>query len=79
MPKRAHSCHSQALPNRGYNSKSRIVEIGTTTPCSKYVGKKAEARPGGQKKLIEGNICDWNAEVNEDKGERKERSYGFPS
>ena len=39
--------------------RAKIAEIGTTTPHSKYVGKKAEARPGGRKKLIEGSIGNW--------------------
>ena len=52
------SSHLQALPiTEATIAKIKIAEIETATPCPKYVGKKAEGGPGGQK-LIEGNIGD---------------------
>ena len=53
------SSHLQALPiTEATIARVKIAEIETATPRPKYVGKKAEAGPGGQKKLIEGNIGD---------------------
>ena len=54
------SSHSQALPATEVTiARAKIAEIDTATPRPKYVVKKAEAGPGGRKKLIEGNIGDW--------------------
>ena len=39
--------------------RAKIAQIETATLGLQYVGKKAEAGPGGRKKSIEGNICDW--------------------
>ena len=70
MSERAHSSYLQALPTTEATiARAKIAEIGTTTPRSKYVGKKAEARPGGRKKLIEGSIGNWKFEVAEENGD----------
>ena len=53
------SSHLQALPTtKAIIARAKIEEIETAIPCPKYVGKKAGAGLGGQKKLIEGNIGD---------------------
>ena len=50
----------QALPTtKATIARVKIAEIGTATPRSRYVGKKAGAGLGGRKKLIERNIGDW--------------------
>ena len=38
---------------------AEIAKIETTSLRSKYAGKKAGAGPGGRKKLIKGEIGDW--------------------
>ena len=54
------SSYLQALPTTEATiARVKIAQIETTTLSSKYVGKKAEAGPGGRKKSIEGNIGDW--------------------
>ena len=56
------SSHLQALPTtKATIARVKIAEIGTATPRSRYVGKKAGAGLGGWKKFIEGNIGlgDW--------------------
>ena len=40
-------------------AKAEIAEIETISLRSKYARKKAGARPGVRKKLIEGKIGDW--------------------
>ena len=51
------SSHSQALLTiEATIARAKIMEIGTTTPRSKYVRKNAGG-PGGRKKLIERNIA----------------------
>ena len=40
-------------------AKAGIAEIETTSPRSKYAGKKAWAGPGGRKKFMKGKIGDW--------------------
>ena len=54
------SSYLQALPTtEAIIARAKIAQIETATLGSKYVGKKAEAGPGGRKKFIEGNIGDW--------------------
>ena len=54
------SSYLQALPTtKARIARVKIAQIEAATLGSKYVGKKAEAGPGGWKKFIEGNIGDW--------------------
>ena len=68
----AYNSHSLAFStDRGYNSES--VNCRDCYPALKYAGKEAEAGPGGQKKLTQGNIGDWKLLK---KMEIKERETG---
>ena len=54
------SSYLQALPTTEATIvRVKIAQIEAATLSLKYVGKKAEAGPGGRKKSIEGNIGDW--------------------
>ena len=54
------SSYLQTLPTTEATiARAKLAQIETTTLSSKYVGKKAEAEPGGRKESIEGNIGDW--------------------
>ena len=53
------SSYLQAPTTEATIVRVKIAQIETAALGSKYVGKKAEAGPGGRKKSIEGNIGDW--------------------